>query len=337
MSEIDLRPGELTGIVNRDSTEVLKQVVGENDWAQYREIYDQASRCEIVTDYPIQLDFELNASCNLKCPSCPISAEAVNNKGKSTWFDFDFYTEIIKKGVPRGLRSVKLNYVNEPLIRKKDLYKFIDFARQEGVVDVYFSTNAVLLDQHTIDGIIEAGLTRIQISIDATTEETYDQVRPGGSYTKVLENIDLLLNRRSAKNSPTPLVRVNFVPTAQNQHELEDFVTYWKDRVDMVGIQEFIEPPESSLKTEDLRPQTTEDDVPFRCSFPFKQLVINSEKKVLPCCTFWGEKMPVGVLSNSESISEIWNSKKMMELREIHRAGHYWKNEICKMCVNGAQ
>ena len=53
------------------------------------EKYDLASNL-VDLDFPIQLDFELNASCNLKCPMCPISAESPKGKGKSTWFDLNF-------------------------------------------------------------------------------------------------------------------------------------------------------------------------------------------------------------------------------------------------------
>ena len=36
----------------------------------------------------------------------------------------------------------------------------------------------------------------------------------------------------------------------------------------------------------------------FKCSFPFKQLVINNEQQVLPCCTFWGEELALEKLKN---------------------------------------
>ena len=44
--------------------------------------------------------------------------------------------------------------------------------------------------------------------------------------------------------------------------------------------------------------------------------------------------MPVGSIKN-KSISEIWNEDKMKSLREMHKKGEYWKNEICKKCVEG--
>ena len=55
----------------------------------------------------------------------------------------------------------------------------------------------------------------------------------------------------------------------------------------------------------------------FKCSFPFKQVVITNEKKILPCCTFWGEELVLQELKSPEDISKAWNSKKMQFLRKM--------------------
>ena len=83
-------------------------------------------------------------------------------------------------------------------------------------------------------------MTRIQISIDATTQETYDKVRPGGNYDKIIKNVHNFIKLREKLKNNLPLVRVNFVKTELNHRELNDFINLWKDKVDMIGIQEFV-------------------------------------------------------------------------------------------------
>ena len=107
-----LNPTELTGILGKNEIEKLSKVLEEKAWKNYREKYDLASNLGHL-DFPIQLDFELNASCNLKCPMCPISAESPKGKGKSTWFDYEFYKDLIDYSVKNGTRAIKLNYINE--------------------------------------------------------------------------------------------------------------------------------------------------------------------------------------------------------------------------------
>ena len=71
--KILLNSTELTGILGKNEFEKLSKVLEEKSWKQYRENYDLASKLSL-SEFPIQLDFELNASCNLKCQMCPISA-----------------------------------------------------------------------------------------------------------------------------------------------------------------------------------------------------------------------------------------------------------------------
>ena len=331
--KIDLRPTELTGIIGREAMDTLADVVGKREWKEYREQYDEASSLDIVTDFPIQLDFELNASCNLKCPMCPNSAESNNGKGKDTWFRFDDFKRILDTGIKNGLKAIKLNYINEPLIRK-DITKFISYAKKIGISDIYFSTNGLLLTDAIIKELIDAGLTRIQVSIDAYTNETYDKVRPGGDLGKVVENIERMIKIRTELQSITPLIRVNFVRTELNEHELQSFVDYWVNKVEMIGIQEMVKPPVSSA---DIISKTTYNKRKegFRCSFPFKQMVINNEGNILPCCTFYGEQFSMGNIKH-DNIIDVWNSEQMKTLRKIHKDGKYYENEICKKCVEDA-
>ena len=37
------------------------------------------------------------------------------------------------------------------------------------------------------------------------------------------------------------------------------------------------------------------------------------------------------------SLKDIWNNNKMRELREIHKRGEYFKNDVCKSCIENYQ
>lgn len=325
-----LNSTELTGILGKGEIEKLSAVVEKNSWSEYRKKYDQASNLNIL-DYPIQLDFELNASCNLKCPMCPISAESPKGKGKKTWFDFEFFKELIDYSVKKGTRAIKLNYINEPLIRN-DLINFITYAKERGIIDIYFSTNGILLNKDISEKLITSGLTRIQVSLDAFTQQTYDKVRPGGDLKKIIENVNGFLELKEKYNAKIPLLRVNFVKTELNEFELDNFMNFWKDKVDMIGVQEFIKP--TKVKNQ-IKSKKTIKKKNFKCSFPFKQLVINNEKQVLPCCTFWGEELALQKVEKPEDLLDAWNSPKMIDLRNKHLEGRYQEIPQCKNCIDG--
>jgi len=309
------------------NSEMNSLVESNPSWKNYREQYDKTLRYEKI-DFPVQIDFELNSSCNLTCPMCPISAESPKGKGPKTWFDFETYKKLIDYAVDKGTKAIRLNYVNEPLIRK-DISKFIFYAKNKGILDIYLSTNGVLLTKEMAEMLTISGLSRIQISIDAVSHEVYNKMRPGGDLDKVKKNIETLRSVRENLGSLTPLIRVNFVKTEINEHELQSFVDEWEDVVDAIGVQEFILPPVSSTKF-NVKSNAIQEN--FKCSIPFRLMVINNEKNVLPCCSFWGESLSLGSLSDPNDLITYWNSKAMNDLRKAHAEGRGMEIPECRKC-----
>ena len=52
-----------------------------------------------------------------------------------------------------------------------------------------------------------------------------------------------------------------------------------------------------------------------------------------PCCVSFNKDLKLGSIKDT-SIYDAWNSKKMKELRRIHKSGNFYENETCKDCVN---
>lgn len=79
MSELKRNKTSFTGVYGSENMNNLAKIKDEK-WVSYREMYDKASKLELVPNFPIQIDFELNATCNLRCPMCPLSVESNNEK-----------------------------------------------------------------------------------------------------------------------------------------------------------------------------------------------------------------------------------------------------------------
>ena len=345
MSKIIKKPDakEVTTLIGKDVHEIVIKYSDKEKYTDYRKKWVKASNLEYIPDYPLQIDFELNYSCNFTCEMCTWSAENTAGRGKKTWFSFEAFKEIIDEGVPKGLKAIRLNYINEPLIRK-DIIKFIQYAKKAGVLDIYLSTNGSLLKEKTIISLINSGLTRIQISIDATTKETFDKIRQGGNFSEVVNNTLNFLKIRKQLDSELPTLRVNFVKTELNKHEYDDFINYWSDKVDCIGVQDLV----NIMKP-------TKDKTPtkkFTCAQPFYHLTVRYDGVVLPCCTFFAAKLPVSRLKTNEqisnednlhkidrdklplkSIADTWKGDEINKLRTIHKNGTYYLNETCKECV----
>lgn len=283
--QLQRNPSELTGILGAEKINLLESINDQTKWRAYRDTYAKAQNLRIITPYPTQIDFELNATCNLACPMCPLSTES-NAQKTHINFPYELFCKIIDDGVPRGLRAIKLNYLNEPLLRK-DLEQFIAYAKRAGVLDVYFSSNGLLLNPNRIQSLMDSGLDRIQISIDAHSKEVYDIIRPGGDYNRVIQNVLALIATRKQRGSITPLVRVNFVRTERNEHELESFVGFWRDKADMIGVQEMVLPTKSQ---ESIRSKTTEKKSELWLLIPLQAACHHSRGRSAPLLHILGRE-----------------------------------------------
>jgi len=322
-----------------DPHQILIDEIGPG-FAVYRKEWEETNNFNLEREFPVQLDFELNVSCNLKCPMCTWSAEETFGEGKSSWMDFEFYKEVVTNGVKHGLRAVNLNYVNEPLIRK-DLPKFVKFARDAGVVEVMFNTNGLLLTDKLTRELIEAGLTKLSVSIDAFSAETYNKVRVGGDYNKLLPIIHRFLEIRKEMGSKTPLLKLTFLKMSINIHELDDFIAYWEDKADLFSIQNLHNPFKGDLlekKNEYFVGGTPDQPAEApRCPSPFQRMTVRANGDVLPCCNFRAaEDLVVGNAHQTE-LQTVWNSDEMNNLRTIHKEQRYAENPVCKACVENSQ
>jgi len=346
-----------TVIGDKVKLNAIRNAVNPKAYDEYRILWDKVNKLELVTDFPIQLDFELNYSCNFSCPMCTWNAESTAKFGKDKWFPFEVWKEVIDESIPKGLKAIRLNHINEPLIRQ-DITKFIKYAREAGILDIYFSTNGSLLSEKMSRNLIESGLMRLQISLDAATEDTYKKIRIGGDFNKIMDNIDNFLRIRKELNSNLPTLRVNFVKTELNISELDMFKEMWEGKADFIGIQNLLGVVESFDKSKKENYIPLKDD--FKCSQPFQHLTLRSNGHILPCCSFFGPDIPVaklkhniegvemqgddGILVSAETkktaanlivqnIQEAWQGEKMKFFREIHKKGEFWKNTVCKKCV----
>ena len=176
----------------------LVAILGDK-FKKYRENFTAASNFQLETDFPLYLNIELHQICNLKCPMCSIGDPNANEKyvtdQKMSW---ETYEKIILEGEKYGCPSVCPQGTNEPLL-SPDLEKYIKFASEHGFIDIMLNSNATLLTEDRARKLLRSGLTRIRFSLDAVTEDTYKKIRIGGTFDRVLENIERFLKIRKSE------------------------------------------------------------------------------------------------------------------------------------------
>jgi len=317
------RKNEANKILNRDLMEQCPPGVDPVQWQTFRNYYNSASRLE-TNDHPAQLDVELNSNCNLQCKFCIHSVRRI----KKQVLGFNLFEDIISQAVEFGIRSLKLNFMNEPLLLP-ELENYISYARRCGMINVFLSTNGILLTDQRARSLIDAGLTKLFVSIDAINARTYMLQRGSPKYNTVVSNTLNFIAVRNQLKKQYPLVRVNFLKNKLNESEEIEFIEYWTGKADMVIVQEMYETIDK--KSNIFIPA---DGREFHCSFPFKQLVINHRGDILPCCTMHGLNLRIGNI-RTMTLRQAWNSQRITDLRDLHRSGRYDLNAVCKYCHDG--
>jgi radical SAM protein with 4Fe4S-binding SPASM domain len=296
--------------------------VDKKEWDEFRSMMAAASDLQ-EHSHPLQIDVELNAGCNMACPFCVHGYQKIENN----LLDRAKFEKILKEAVSIGVKSVKFNYINEPMLRK-DLEEIIRWTKDQGIINIYMVTNGTLLTAKRRESLMQSGLTKLFVSLDAVTEDTYNRQRLSGQFNKVVTNVLAFIKERNETGQQFPLVRVSFLRNQINKHEEKAFQEFWQDKADLIAFQKMNEIPDrkTSLTIADA-------EMPSKgCDLPFKQLVIDDDGEILPCCKLAGKKLPIGNI-DTMTLQEAWDSSKMKHLRSIHSSKEWQNHDVCRNCM----
>lgn len=124
--------------------------------------------------------------CNLRCTYC-MPPEGIDVVSHSDIISFEDIIEVVNEAVKRGVNKVRLTG-GEPLVRRGivDLVKMI--ANIPEIEDFGLTTNGILLADYAMQ-LKQAGLHRVNISLDTLDAEKYKALTRGGDLTKVIDGI----------------------------------------------------------------------------------------------------------------------------------------------------
>jgi GTP 3',8-cyclase len=140
--------------------------------------------------------------CNFRCTYC-MPAEGVPLKKHEEILNFDEIADVVKIGAQLGLTKIRLTG-GEPLVRKDIAVLVQMLAEIDGIEDIGMTTNGVFLPQ-LAKPLKEAGLSRVNISLDTLNPEKFREISRTGNLHDVLKGIDAALD---AGLQP---VKINFV------------------------------------------------------------------------------------------------------------------------------
>ena len=125
--------------------------------------------------------------CNLRCTYC-MPEEGISLISHDDVLSFEEILEVTKAAVDMGVNKVRITG-GEPLVRHGLISLVEMLSTVKGIQDLGMTTNGVLLDKFAVP-LRDAGLHRVNISLDTINPEHFAALTRGGDLSRVLAGIE---------------------------------------------------------------------------------------------------------------------------------------------------
>lgn len=278
----------------------------------YRFKWNLVERTNWTPKAPLHIDLELTNQCNLKCTMCRHGIDPDTNQGQMS---YNKALEVIDQSVELKVYSMKFQFRGESALHK-DLENIIRYSKYKGILETQLNTNLVAFNKQRIKKLCDSGLDRIIVSIDGANRGTYESIRVGAKWSKLIKNL-MYLNSHKRR----PIIRIQMTYQDENRGELQEFKNRFKYLCDELNIK-----PVRSDNTGDKRKS---------CPQPRQRIVVGWDGRMYGCCNSWySESVLLSV--PFIRISQFYDSKYIVssQLSALRKkAKNPNKSEPCKSCL----
>lgn len=294
--------------------------------------------------FPISMAIEPTTSCNLRCPECPSGLRQFTRP--IGMLEPTFFKKTIDE-VYKELIYLTFYFQGEPYLNPNFL-DMVKYASDKGIY-TSTSTNAHYLNKEQAKKTVESKLDRLIISIDGTTQETYEQYRIGGQLQKVIEGTKNIIEAKRELKSNSPYLVFQFLVVKPNEHQLEDV----KKLAHELGVDEVVFKTAQVYDFENGNPLIPENIKYSRykknadgtysiknkllnqCWRMWSSCVVTWDGVVVPCCFDKDAKHQLGDLKK-QKFQELWKSVKYQNFRQSILKSRQ-EIDICKNCSEGTK
>ena len=293
---------------------------------------------------PYSISFEPTTACNLRCPECPSGLRSFTRSTGN--LKMDFFVETIES-IHKDLIYLIFYFQGEPYINPEFL-DMVEYANRKKIYTIT-STNGHFLNDVNAEKTVRSGLDRLIISIDGTTQETYEQYRKEGTLANVLKGTENIIKWKKKLGVSHPHVIFQFLVVGPNEHQIPELYElareYEVDEVKLKTAQIYDYENGNPLIPENdkysrYRKQndgkyTIKNKLLNHCWKLWHSCVITWDGKVVPCCFDKDATHIMGDLAE-DTFKQIWYGEKYVQFRRKLFRGRK-EIDICKNCTEGTK
>ena len=276
-------------------------------------------------------------ACNFRCTFCPTGdPDLIKSTGR--WqgrLDFELYKKVIDdlSEFDRPLKVLRLYKEGEPLLHAR-FADMVRYARESGVVEyIDTTTNGFLLTQERIGPILEAGIDRINISVDGMSTEQY------WKFTKTRVDFDRFVDniRRLYEQKGNCEICVKIPGDILSDEDKRRFFDTFGDIADRVFIEK-VAPCWPAFDVEERTGMKITEGIYGNavqevsvCPYIFYSMTVNTDGTVSLCFLDWARTLSIGDVRD-QSLRAIWNGEPMCRHRIAHLRGRRKDDPTCAGC-----
>lgn len=288
-------------------------------------------------DTPFIVNIDPSDRCNFQCKFCPTGDRELmkNTCGRNYGnMDFETYKKVIDDlcQFENKVKVIRLYKDGEPLLNPR-FADMVRYAKESGCCErVDTTTNASLLTPERSLAIIDAGLDRINISVEGVTEKQYQDF--AGYSLKFAEYVENIRFFYENKKQCEVLVKINGDIISEEEKQI--FLDTFGDISDYIYIEHVMECwPTFEITKVDVNQSFgiygQEINEVLVCPYVFYSMYVNSNGTVSLCFLDWHRKLLIGDVAK-ESMKDIWNGEKLKEYRKMFLRGERKEHPVCGNC-----
>ena len=291
----------------------------------------------IPMDTPFVVFVDPASSCNFQCTFCPTGHRGmIKDTGRYQGaMKYEVFTKVVDDLAEfnKPIKVLRMYKDGEPFLNKR-LADMISYAKKSGHIEyIDTTTNGTFLTPDRLGPVLEAGLDKINISVDGMTREQYIQFTGFDfDFPAFVKGVKWLYDNKGdceiAIKIPGELI---------TEDQKKEFFDTFGDYCDRIFIEnfapcwpEFDVEKHTGIKIEKgiYQQEVTPTDT---CPYIFYGYSVNADGLVSSCFLDWGRKLLIGDV-RQQSMKQIWNSDKMNSLRLQHLEGKRCENKVCGSC-----
>ncbi len=315
-----------------------------------------------LAPFPKYIEIEHTTICPYKCIMCEHTYWKDQEKRFTSFEEFKYMIDQFP-----GLKWAHLTGEGASFINK-DFLKMVEYTKTKKRASLYMVDHFYDPNEDEMKKLIDLGVEGIYISIDGATKETYNQIRIGSDFERVISNVRKFIELKEKMKARVPEISFRFIVLTLNVHEMAkyiDLVASFGDRkifgdgsrIDFVGNLEF--PETKHLSVHNIPEEILQATMEKARKYKFNVFFSHTEPKrnppieqcyawlepyvmmggyVISCCntlmsnkrTFLREHS-FGNLFES-SFTDIWNSERYRRFRETVNKKDCKVPVICTGC-----